>query len=75
MRQVKKIARKQNIDANNIITTTTNNNDERNDVDGDIEVLKSQKRKTKFDDSDSSDCAFNPSSNDSGLTGNNFIAG
>ena len=69
--QVKKMARKQNIESNNNNNSNSNNNNNNSNGGGGGEGKKGsskpQKRKTKEEDSDSSDCALNPSSNDSGL--------
>lgn len=70
--QVKKMARKQNIESNNNNSNSSNNNSSGNGGGGGGESKKTgqkagQKRKSKEEDSDSSDCAMNPSSNDSGL--------
>ncbi|XP_025112897.1 LIM/homeobox protein LMX-1.2-like [Pomacea canaliculata] len=75
--KVKKMARKQNIESNNNNSNSSNNNSSGNGGGGGGESKKTgqkagQKRKSKEEDSDSSDCAMNPSSNDSGLPSSMF---
>ena len=62
------MARKQNVAENNNNNNSNGNGDKKNGLN------KGGKRKIKDEDSDSSDCALNPSSNDSGLPGEFFYS-
>ncbi|KAK7094955.1 hypothetical protein V1264_006426 [Littorina saxatilis] len=74
--KVKKLARKQNVESNNNNSSNNNNNTSGGSSgEGKKGGSKAQKRKAvKEEDSDSSDCALNPSSNDSGLPSSMFTS-